>query len=176
MENGMTNLQKDFRLKPIGHVRVEGEDPMTADYYLDIKTQFRSALKQLDKFSHIIVLWWAHQNDTIEIRNQKKWTTIPPYGDNTPETGIFATRSEFRPNPIAVTTCQILDLEEKKGTVKISGIDAIDKTPIIDIKAYFPICDRVRDCHIAPWLKNWPECIEDGIVWWQEQGFFDDYE
>ncbi len=171
----MNDLQKEFRLTPIGYVRIKGEDPMNADYFLDIKPLFRSALKQLDQFSHIMVFWWAHQNDTVEIRNQKNWTTIPPYGDNTPETGIFATRSEFRPNPIALTTCKILEVDEKKGIVKISGIDAINRTPIIDIKAYFPICDRVKDCQIAPWLKNWPEWVEEGITWWQEQGFFDDY-
>ena len=60
--------------------------------------------------------------------------------------------------------------------IKNGGIDAFDGTPVIDLKAYFPICDRVRDCHVAPWLKNWPECLEDGIIWWQEQNFFEEYE
>ena len=53
-------------------------------------------------------------------------------------------------------------------------MDAFDGTPIIDLKAYFPICDRIRDCHIAPWLKEWPEWQEDGLAWWAEQGFFED--
>ena len=60
--------------------------------------------------------------------------------------------------------------------MKLEGIDAFPGTPIVDLKAYFPICDRVRDCYIAPWLKDWPMWLEDGIVWWEEQGFFDDYE
>ncbi len=169
-------MEEEYKIKPIGYVRVEGDDPMTADYFLDIRKPYRSALKQLDKFSHLMVFWWAHENDKEEIRSQIKWATTPPYGEDTPETGIFATRAEYRPNPIALTTTDILEVNEKNGIVKIGGIDAFEGTPIIDLKAYFPICDRVRDCHIAPWLKEWPEWMEDGMAWWGEQGFFDDYE
>jgi len=89
-------------------------------------------------------------------------------------TGIFATRAEYRPNPIALTTCAIQDVDEENGIVKLNGIDAFSGTPIVDIKAYFPICDRVRDCYIAPWLKDWPEWMEDGAAWWEEQGFFEE--
>lgn len=172
----MKSTQEDIRLKPIGNVRIEGDDPQEADYFIDIKGPYRSALKQLDKFSHVMVFWWAHENDIEEIRNQTKWATTPPYGEDAPETGIFATRAEYRPNPIALTTAGILNVDEKKGIVKLAGIDAFNGTPVVDLKAYFPICDRIRDCHIAPWLKDWPEWMEDGIIWWQEQGFFDDYE
>ena len=169
-------VEKDIKIKPIGYVRVEGDDPKEAKYFLDIKEQYRSALKELDKFSHVMVFWWAHQNDIPEIRNQKSWVTTPPYGEDAPETGIFATRAEYRPNPIALTTTGITEVDLKKGIVKIPGIDAFNGSPVIDLKAYFPICDRIRDCHIASWLKDWPEWMEDGIEWWQQQGFFDDYE
>ena len=103
--------EKEFKIKPIGYVRVEGEDPIEADFYLEIKEQYRSALKELDKFSHVMVFWWAHENDMSQIRNQTKWLATPPYGENTPETGIFATRSEFRPNPIALTTTGIAEVD-----------------------------------------------------------------
>ena len=163
-----------FILTPVGRVRVEGNDPLNADYYVDIDPNYHSALKALNKFSHVIVLWWAHENDTEEIRSQKKWSIMPPYGESPQETGIFATRAEYRPNPIGITTTPILEVDEKNGVVKVGGLDAFNGTPVIDLKAYFPICDRVRDCHIAPWLKDWPEWMEDGIAWWQEQGFFDE--
>lgn len=168
--------QEEFKIKSIGYVKVEGDDPKEASYSLIIKKLYRTALKQLDKFSHVMVFWWAHENDREEIRNQSEWSTTPPYGEDAPETGIFATRAEYRPNPIALTTSNILEVDEERGVVKIGGIDAFDGTPIIDLKAYFPICDRIRDCHIAPWLIDWPEWMEDGITWWEEQGFFDDYE
>ncbi|MFX1427439.1 MAG: TrmO family methyltransferase [Promethearchaeota archaeon] len=168
--------EEEYIIRPIGYVRVEGEDLMKAAFYLDIQEQFRSGLKQLDKFSHVMVFWWAHENDTPEIRNQENWSMIPPYGENTPETGLFASRGEYRPNPIALTTVPIMEVDEKKGIVKVAGMDAFNGTPVIDLKAYFPICDRIRDCHIAPWLKDWPEWQEDGLEWWAEQGFFDDFE
>ena len=163
-------------LRRIGRVRVEGNDPSNAEYYLDIQEEYLSGLKALDNFSHIIVFWWADQNDTKEIREQPNWSIIPPYGEDPEETGIFATRAEYRPNPIAITTTNILDVDEERGIIKVGGLDAFDGTPIVDLKTYFPICDRVRDCHIAPWLKDWPEWMEEGIEWWQEQGFFDELE
>ncbi|MFX0124152.1 MAG: tRNA (N6-threonylcarbamoyladenosine(37)-N6)-methyltransferase TrmO [Candidatus Hodarchaeota archaeon] len=166
--------KQEFKIKPIGYVRVEGDDPKDAEYFIDIDKQYCSALKEIDKFSHVMVFWWAHENDKEEIRNQSKWSIVPPYGEGTPETGIFATRAEYRPNPIALTTTGILEVNVQNGMVKISGIDAFNGTPVIDLKVYFPMCDRVRDCHIAPWLKDWPEWLEDGIEWWEEQGFFEE--
>ena len=168
--------EKKINITPIGNVRVEGDDPMKAEFFLDINEQYRSGLKALDKFSHVIVFWWAHENDKDEIRNQEIWSVVPPYGENPEETGIFATRAEYRPNPIAITTTNILEVDEANGIVKVGGLDAFNGTPLVDLKVYFPICDRIRDCHIAPWLKDWPEWMEDGIEWWAEQGFFDDYE
>ena len=168
--------EKEFKLKPIGYVRVVANNSKEVEYFLDIKEQYHSALKSLDKFSHVIVVWWAHQNDTEEIRNQKAWSIIPPYGENPEETGIFATRAEYRPNPVAMTTTTIIEVDEEKGIVKVGCLDAFDGTPIIDLKSYFPISDRVRDCYNAPWLKDWPEWMEDGPAWWEEQGFFEENE
>ncbi len=165
----MSKSKKEFKLFPIGHVRRKGEET-----FIEILEPYRPALKELDKFSHVIIFWWAHENDIDEIRNSTEWQITPPYGEDAPVTGIFATRAEYRPNPIAITTTNILELNERKGILKVGGLDAFDDTPVVDIKAYFSICDRVRDCHIAPWLKDWPEWLEDGIVWWQEQGYFEE--
>ena len=168
----MDSSQKEFNLKPIGYVRIEGDDPMKAEYFIDILDAYRTALKELDKFSHIIVFWWADKNDNAEARSLLE--TTPPYGEDSPSTGIFATRAEYRPNPIAITTVNIMKVDQKKGFVKIPYIDAFDGSPVVDLKAYFPICDRVRDVHIAPWLKDWPDWYEDGAAWWAEQGFFEE--
>jgi len=166
---------KNYIIKPIGRVRIEGEDPKEMGYYLDIKKPYRSALKELDKWSHLIVLCWAHQMDSEEFRNAKDWSIEVPYAEGAPKTGIFATRAEYRPNPILLTTSAILDVDIENGVIKLGEIDAFDGTPIIDLKAYFPICDRVRDAHIAPWLEGWPEYLEDGIKWWEEQNYFVEY-
>lgn len=166
--------EKEYKIKPVGYVRIEGDDPIEANYFIDVLEPYRSALKELDKFSHVMVFWWAHEMDKEEYRNADDWAIDVPYAEGAPTTGIFATRAEYRPNPMGLTTCGILDVDDKKGIIKIGGIDAFNGTPVFDLKAYFPICDRVRDCHIAPWLKDWPEYLEDGIIWWQKQGFFEE--
>ncbi len=166
--------KKYFELRPIGYVHVEGEDPYNADYFVNIDEPFREGLKELDKFSHVYVIWWAHKNDTEEMRNLESWSIVPPYGENPPETGIFATRAEYRPNPIGITVSKILSVDVGAGIVRVAGLDTMDETPVVDLKAYYPISDRIRDCHIGPWLKGWPEWQEDGAAWWAEQSFFDE--
>lgn len=57
--------------------------------------------------------------------------------------GVFAIRAEYRPNSIAMTTCKLEGVDEVNGIVRIDNIDAYDGTGIIDLKVYFPVCDRV---------------------------------
>jgi len=148
--------KKTFHINPIGKInRKENE------IHLEINESLTPALKQLDHFSHVIVLWWADQHDNKQSRN--KLQTKPPYAEDK-LTGIFACRSEYRPNPIAVTTCKILDVNEDSGIVKIGKIDAYDNTKILDLKGYFPVCDRVKDATIPEWLSFWPEWMpEEGL-------------
>ncbi len=141
---------------PIGYVRRE-----TREKRLEILETFRPALKQLDHFSHVMVFWWAHKHDTKKSRGILQCE--PPYTRGK-VTGVFATRAEYRPNPIAMTTCKILGVDQVKGIIKVADIDAYDGTPIVDLKAYFPVCDRVEEAKIPEWLSDWPEWVpEEGI-------------
>lgn len=145
-----------YQIFPIGYVRREG-----GSTYLDILEPFVPALKQLEHFSHVQVFWWADRHDNEKSRSIMQ--TEPPYAQGK-LTGVFATRAEYRPNPIAMTTCKILEVDEEQGTVRIANIDAYDDTRIIDLKAYFPVCDRVREAHIPEWLEAWPEWMpEEGL-------------
>ena len=171
VKNNMSS--RKIELKQIGRVHVDGADPYTANYFVNIDEEYREGLKALENFSHVFVIWWAHKNDTEEMRNLESWSIVPPYGENPPETGIFATRAEYRPNPIGITVSKILSVDVKTGVVHVEGLDAINETPVLDLKAYFPISDRIRDCHIGYWLKGWPEWQEDGAAWWAEQSFFE---
>jgi tRNA (Thr-GGU) A37 N-methylase len=101
-----------------------------------------------------MVFWWADAFDNGEDRAMLH--IKPPYAPDR-SIGVFATRSPFRPNPIAMTTCPLVSVDEEEGLVVISDIDAFDGTPIIDLKAYLPICDRVRDPRVPEWLADWPE-------------------
>lgn len=145
-----------YQLQPIGSVRRTKQE-----IRLQIDEAFRPALKQLDLFSHVVVFWWADRFDDTESRNIL--VCKPPYAAEH-ETGIFATRSPIRPNPIAMTTCKLLSVDQSKGIVRIANIDAVDGTPVVDLKAYFPVCDRVKQAHLPAWLDGWPEWMpEDGV-------------
>jgi len=145
--------KKTYAVSPIGIVKRGPKGNI-----LEIFEHFRPALAQLDSFSHVLVIWWADRHD-----NEKSRGTLqcrPPYANDT-VTGVFACRAEYRPNPIAITVCRIEGVDEGRGTVVIREIDALDGTPILDLKAYFPVCDRVREAHIPKWLRDWPQWMPD---------------
>lgn len=149
-------MSEKFTMFPIGVIRRNENGN-----YLEIFEPFRPALKQLDHFSHVMVFWWADKHDNEKSRNIMQ--TTPPYAEGK-VTGVFACRAEYRPNPIAMTVCTIQDINEETGMVEIGDIDAYDSSPIVDLKAYFPVCDRVKDAYIPEWLSDWPEWMpEDGI-------------
>lgn len=141
MENMDSNIEF-FNIKPdresynifkIGKIKMEN-----SKNYLEILEPYRPALKNLDDFSHVMIFWWADKFDSDKYRTALQ--TKFPYATNR-IAGVFATRSEYRPNPIALTTCRIVDVDEKEGIVEISGIDAFDGTPVIDLKPYTPSFD-----------------------------------
>lgn len=103
---------------------------------LEIDAFWRDGLRGLDKFSHIIVLYWMDQarRDLI-VQN--------PRHKNEP-TGVFALRSPARPNPIALAIVKILNIDQKAGTIEIDAIDCLDGTPIVDIKPRFASIDAVE--------------------------------
>lgn len=153
----MNNTEKSFKIHSIGLIRRTDDG-----IYLEIKDSYVPALKELEHFSHVQVFWWVDGVDNEDARGLLQ--VDPPYGENPPKTGVFATRSPARPNPIGLTTAKIESIDHKKGVVKIQNIDAFDKTPIIDLKAYFPVCDRVKTASIPSWIKGWPEWFpEDGM-------------
>ncbi|MFX1507148.1 MAG: tRNA (N6-threonylcarbamoyladenosine(37)-N6)-methyltransferase TrmO [Promethearchaeota archaeon] len=153
----LNHSEEKFTIFPIGYIKRTDEEVI-----IEVLEEFTPALKQLEHFSHVQVLWWANKADNKKQRN--RLDCVPPYGENPPLTGVFATRAEYRPNPIALTTAKILDVNHKSGTVKIQNIDAIDATPVLDLKAYFPVCDRVKEATIPDWIKGWPEWLpEEGL-------------
>jgi tRNA-Thr(GGU) m(6)t(6)A37 methyltransferase TsaA len=146
-------VQSTFKLQPIGYIR-----RIETHIALEILEPFRPALKQLEHFSHVLVFWWADRHDNEKSRTIMQ--TEPPYAKGK-LTGVFATRAEYRPNPIAMTTCKLLGVDEEQGIIHIANIDAYAGTAIVDLKAYFPVCDRVKEARIPEWLSDWPEWMPD---------------
>lgn len=150
------NENLSYQVIPLGVVQ-RTQDEVT----LLIEPPYRPALRALEHFSHVMVLWWADRFDSPEYRQTMQCD--PPYAPGH-TCGMFATRSPIRPNPLMMTTCKLLEVDEAEGVVRLVDLDAIDGTPILDLKAYFPVCDRVQAATIPDWLEGWPEWMpEDGI-------------
>ncbi|MFX0174534.1 MAG: tRNA (N6-threonylcarbamoyladenosine(37)-N6)-methyltransferase TrmO [Candidatus Hodarchaeota archaeon] len=138
-----------YVIYPIGFIRKSENGD-----YLEILSEYRSAMFRLETISHIFVLWWMHKFDDPNAR--KTFITIPRVTNSLEppqEMGIFATRSPMRPSPVGLTLVKILKVSESQ--VFIDHIDAYDGTPIIDIKPYLPNSDRVeKDIVLPPWFHH----------------------
>jgi tRNA-Thr(GGU) m(6)t(6)A37 methyltransferase TsaA len=138
-----TYMTNQFKVVPIGFVRKRD-----AKVWIEIKEAYWEALLGLDGFSHIHVLYWLHENDSPEKR--KTLRVHPRKDERNPLTGVFATHSPLRPNPIALTLCKILELKEP--SITIDDIDALDGSPVIDIKCYIPSSRTFEDLQLPAWV------------------------
>jgi tRNA-Thr(GGU) m(6)t(6)A37 methyltransferase TsaA len=136
--------KEQFILKPIGKV-----SKIEKSTKLILEKKYGPALQGLDKNSHVWVLWWFDRNDTPEKRSILQ---VNPCGNpENPLTGVFACRSPFRPNLIALSLCRILFVEN--NVVEIEKIDAFDETPILDLKPYIPGYDSADDAVTSKWKR-----------------------
>lgn len=136
-------------IEPIGVVNNDFKGEIPDDYKvkestIKVKEKYSEALLGIEDHSHITVLMWFHKGDR-SIRQ------VHPMADKSnPLTGVFATRSPVRPNPIAVTVCKLIRREGNKLVVK--GLDGLDGTPVIDIKSYKPY--EVSDPKYPDWVPR----------------------
>ncbi|MBB4265402.1 TrmO family methyltransferase domain-containing protein [Roseospira visakhapatnamensis] len=152
-----------FGVRGIGETRFEH-----GDYALHILPAYRDALEGLQGFSHAIALWWAHDADSASLRDQT--TCKRPYTSSKADVGIFASRSEARPNPIGMSVFAILEVDVAHGIITTPFIDTHPNTPLIDIKPYVPALDRVDRASIPQNFAHWPKSLEDSACfdWSQE--------
>ncbi|HSS97717.1 MAG TPA: tRNA (N6-threonylcarbamoyladenosine(37)-N6)-methyltransferase TrmO [Terriglobales bacterium] len=97
-----------------------------AEGILNILPEFEPGLTDIEGFSHLYVIWEFDRSQKMELMG------TPP-ADNRPH-GVFATRSPYRPNPVALTVVQLLRREG--ASLHVRGVDMLDGTPILDIKPY----------------------------------------
>jgi len=140
--------------EPIGRVTHEN-----GRCYIRLKEEVFAAAQGLEEFSHIQVVWWFNLYDSAETRTC--CVIDKPYRSGPESIGVLATRGPVRPNPIAITACEILRLDRGKHSVEVAYIDAENDTTVLDIKPYHPSADRVRDAKVPGWCAHWPGCLED---------------
>jgi tRNA-Thr(GGU) m(6)t(6)A37 methyltransferase TsaA len=93
---------------------------------LEILPQFEAGLADIEGFSHLLVLWVFDRADGFDL-------TASPPSDNRSH-GVFATRSPRRPNPIALTTVELLRRDGAR--LHVRGVDMLNGTPLLDLKPY----------------------------------------
>ena len=143
----------EFRYKPIGVIHSPFKEakgtpiqPTGAEGiqgFIEIDPEHRAGLKDLDGFSHLILLYHFHLAEGYSLQ-------IRPYLDNTTR-GVFATRIPGRPNPIGLSIVRLVKIED--CTLHIQDVDIIDGTPLLDIKPYVPAFD-LRETGEIGWLKG----------------------
>jgi len=113
-----------------------------------LEPQYAPGLLGLDGFSHLIVLTFLHE---AEYNPEKHLRRHPQERQDMPLLGIFAQRARHRPNRIGVTAVEIVEVTE--NSVKVRALDAINGTPVIDIKPYVPVYDK-KDATIPEWMEK----------------------
>lgn len=130
-------MAEKAEFEPIGWVRNEVSDLARRDWRdvvseIIIKPELEPALAGIEDFSHIIVIFWFHKSPSKDLPLK-----IHPMGrEELPLVGLFATRSPRRPNLIGISIVRLL---ERRGNIlKVKGLDAVNNTPVLDIKPLFP--------------------------------------
>ncbi|MBU2608936.1 MAG: tRNA (N6-threonylcarbamoyladenosine(37)-N6)-methyltransferase TrmO [Chloroflexi bacterium] len=150
----MADERPDMTLKAIGFVRNEIKRPMREGWEkvvseIVVENNLTDALDDLEEFSHITVIFWMHLVDTSVQLPHK----VHPMGrGELPLVGLFATRSPHRPNPLGETTVRLL--KRRANVLTVEGLDAVDGTPVIDIKPYLQRYDSTTNPRVAPWVTN----------------------
>ncbi len=130
-------MSDDFNIKlePVGILRSElnnTKDVAAAEQSarLEIFPQYQEALQKIEENSHLWLLLWFHKAD------RNLLCAVPRHvNPNFPEYGVFGLRSPHRPNPIALTLVRLVSVEG--NNLIVQGADAIDGTPVLDIKSYY---------------------------------------
>ena len=152
-------------IKEIGMISTEDHG-----HRICLDKHFASGLEGFEGFSHVIVFWYA---DRFEGMGSSALVLDKPYKNGPDRIGVFATRSPFRPNNMCCSTARVLQIDHAKGSIEVDWLDAMEGTPVLDIKPYHPSEDLIRDATVPLWCSHWPTCREDsGSFNWESEFLF----
>lgn len=117
---------------------------------VEVDAEYANGLRDLDGFSHIILLYHFHRTGGTKL-------TVTPFLDTEPR-GLFATRAPSRPNPIGLSVVKLLRVEG--CTLHVENVDILDGTPLLDIKPYVPRFDH-WDAERIGWLASAGDRVEN---------------
>lgn len=141
-----------LELKPIGIIHSPFKNMGEAPYQgykseeisqIAVFKEFEEGLKDIEGFSHIIVIYWLNKSQGYHLLVKTPWDVNLH--------GLFTTRSPHRPCPLGLTVVELV--AKKKNILTVKGLDAIDGTPLLDIKPYVPSIDE-RAVFKPGWLEG----------------------
>ncbi|MBM4331481.1 MAG: tRNA (N6-threonylcarbamoyladenosine(37)-N6)-methyltransferase TrmO [Deltaproteobacteria bacterium] len=143
-----------MNIQPIGFVKSPVTEQSDENWgkvvsEICIDEAYGPGLRGLSQFSHLIVVFFMHQ---AKFNSASDLVRRPRGRADMPESGIFAQRAKHRPNPIGITAVELIGIE--KNILRVRGLDAIDGTPILDIKPYVPAFDRVPQPIVPEWMES----------------------
>lgn len=148
----MMEERPGLELKPVGTVHspyksvgepARSERDNAAVSEIEVFEEFEEGLQDIEGFSHIVVIYWFHKSEGYAL-------LVKPPGEDSLH-GLFATRSPRRPCPLGMT---VVELVARNGnTLRVRGLDAIDGTPVLDIKPHIPSIQEGQPIKVG-WLEG----------------------
>ncbi len=129
--------------KESSNIPIQGTFNSEVDAYVELEEKYAGGLKNLDEFSHAIILYYFH-------RSQREGIVGRPFLEQN-EHGIFAIRSPHRPNHIGLSVVRIKNIEANR--MYFTEVDVLDQTPVLDIKPYVKYFDYRQDVKCG-WLDK----------------------
>lgn len=138
-------------LTPIGKAKNTAEKPALTGWKnliteIVVDKRYVKGLDGIKDYSHVIIVYWMGREKECHLKHHPQGRKDVPYG------GIFACRCPQRPNRIAISTVKLLS--RKRNSIKVKGLDILAGTPILDIKPYTPIYDRVGSAKVPAWVNR----------------------
>jgi tRNA-Thr(GGU) m(6)t(6)A37 methyltransferase TsaA len=166
-------------LKPVGVVKSEVKEPSLVAGSGDLEwhpkegqREWRTRVSQLiidssldgildgiEDFSHLLVLYWAHR---VPPEGRSLLKAHPMGRKDLPLVGIFSTCSPARPNTICATVVRLIKRQE--NTLTVEGLDALDGSPIVDIKPYIPSYYQADNVKMADWMLRIEREFAEGLI------------
>ena len=143
----------EIAMMPIGYVRNEAKERKDEAWGEEISSivleeSYGAGLKGLEDFSHVTIIYWL---DRARYDKERHLQRRPQNRADMPLVGIFSQRGKDRPNRIGMTSVEIVAVLD--GTLIVKGLDAVDGTPVLDIKPYYPVYDK-RDAKVPEWVDR----------------------
>jgi len=144
--------KRSLELRPIGIIHSPYKDTQQGPYrgykdrgisQIEVFEEFEQGLRDIEGFSHLIVIYWLHKSEGYHLLVKTPWDDV--------RHGLFSTRSPHRPCPLGLSV--VILVARKKNTLKVRGLDAIDGTPLLDIKPYVPELDESAIVKLG-WLEG----------------------